>query len=271
MDLGIKGRKALITGADSGIGLETAKILVAEGVTVIISDLDGDDLDKAKKKLQKIAKDDAQVHAMSCDLLNNKAVVKLAADIDKKLGGIDILVNCAGARGAAGDFLTLTDDDWMETIQIDIMGAVRLARAFVPQMQKKKWGRIVNISSENAFQPYEDESPYNACKAAIINFSKCLSRIYGKENILVNTVGPAYIETPMTNAMMEDLAKEKNCTVEEAVEWFLKNKRPHLELQRRGQPEEVASVIAFLCSERASFVNGSNYRVDAGAVASAFG
>ncbi len=270
MDLGIKGRTALITGGDSGIGLETAKFLIDAGVIVIISDKEKDELDKAKSKLEKIYSE-VKIHAMPCDLLDNKAVMDLASDIDKEFGGIDILVNCAGARGAAGNFLTLTDEDWMETIQIDLMGAVRLARAFIPQMQKKKWGRIINISSENAFQPYDDESPYNACKAAIINFSKCLSRIYGNEKILVNTVGPAYIETPMTNAMMEELAEERNCTNDEAVKWFLKNKRPHLELQRRGQPEEVASVIAFLCSERASFINGSNYRVDAGAVASAFG
>ncbi len=175
-----------------------------------------------------------------------------------------------GARGAAGDFLELTDDDWHETIDVDLMGAVRICRAFIPQLKKKGWGRIVLIASENAYQPYEEESAYNTCKAAIINLSKCLSRTYGKDDILVNSVSPAYIETPMTDAMMEELAKEKNISVEEAVEWFLKNKRPHIEVQRHGQPEEVAAVITFLCSEKASFVNGSNYRVDAGSVESAF-
>ncbi len=270
MDLGIRGRIALITGADSGIGKETAKLLLEEGVIVILSDLDKKDLNEVRKELKKQFPQ-AEVHAKACDLLDNKAVVAMAAEVEKELGGIDILVNSAGARGAAGDFLTLTDEDWMETIQIDLMGAVRVARAFIPHMQKKQWGRIINISSENAMQPYEDESPYNACKAAIINFSKCLSRIYGKEKILVNTVSPAYIETPMTDAMMEELAEKRNSSEQEAVDWFLKNKRPHLELQRRGQPEEVAAVIAFLCSEKASFVNGSNYRVDAGAVESAFG
>lgn len=270
MDLKIKDKVALITGGDSGIGLETAKILINEGVKVILSDLKQSDLDEVIKELKKKHKTE-NLFGIAADLIDDKAVVAMAEKIKKDHGGIDILVNAAGARGAAGDFLTLTDDDWMETIQIDLMGAVRLARAFIPQMQGKNWGRIVMIASENAMQPYDEESPYNACKAAIINFSKCLSRIYGKENILVNTVSPAFIETPMTNAMMEDLAKEKGVSEEEAVQWFLKNKRPHLEVQRRGQPEEVAAVIAFLCSDQASFVNGSNYRVDAGAVASAFG
>jgi NAD(P)-dependent dehydrogenase (short-subunit alcohol dehydrogenase family) len=270
MNLKIKDKVALITGGDSGIGLETAKILIDEGAKVILSDLKQSDLDEVIENFKKETKTD-NLFGIAADLIDDKAVVAMAEKIKKEYGGIDILVNAAGARGAAGDFLTLTDDDWMQTIQIDLMGAVRLARAFVPQMQGKNWGRIVMISSENAMQPYDEESPYNACKAAIINFSKCLSRIYGKENILVNTVSPAFIETPMTNAMMEDLAKEKNVSEEEAVKWFLKNKRPHLEVQRRGQPEEVAAVIAFLCSDQASFVNGSNYRVDAGAVASAFG
>ncbi|HEA30768.1 MAG TPA: SDR family oxidoreductase [Leeuwenhoekiella sp.] len=269
MDLKIKDKVALITGGDSGIGLETAKIFLNEGVKVILSDKKQSDLDEVINNYKGKNKDN--LFGLAADLTDDKAVVKMAKKVEKDFGGVDILVNAAGARGAAGDFLTLTDDDWMETIQIDLMGAVRMARAFVPQMQEKKWGRIIMISSENAMQPYEEESPYNACKAAIINFAKCLSRIYGKENILTNTVSPAFIETPMTNAMMEELAKEKGVSEKEAVQWFLKNKRPHLEVQRRGQPEEVAAVIAFLCSDLASFVNGSNYRVDAGAVESAFG
>jgi len=270
MDLKIKDKVALITGGDSGIGLETAKILIGEGAKVILSDLKQSDLDEVIKDFKKEFKTE-NLFGIAADITDDKSVVAMAEKVKKDFGGIDILVNAAGARGAAGDFLTLTDEDWMETIQVDLMGAVRLARAFVPQMQGKNWGRIVMIASENAMQPYEDESPYNACKAAIINFSKCLSRIYGKENILVNTVSPAFIETPMTNAMMEELAEEKGVSEKEAVQWFLKNKRPHLEVQRRGQPEEVAAVIAFLCSDQASFVNGSNYRVDAGAVESAFG
>ena len=270
MNLKIKGKTALITGSDSGIGLETAKALAEEGCKIILTDRTDDQLDASKKKILDVV-ESAKVFCKTCDITDNNDVKSLAEYAQKEFGGIDILVNSAGARGAAGDFLELTDDDWHETIDVDLMGAVRICRAFIPQLKKKGWGRIVLIASENAFQPYEEESPYNACKAAIINLSKCLSRSYGKDGILVNSVSPAYIETPMTDAMMEELAKEKNSSVEEAVEWFLKNKRPHIEVQRRGQPDEVAAVITFLCSEKASFVNGSNYRVDAGSVESAFG
>jgi len=269
MDLNIEGKVALITGGDSGLGLATAKILAAHGVKILLSDIKQEGLDEAEKEL-KADSAGVTIKTVVADLADNESVLKLAAVAEQEFGGIDILINCAGARGAAGDFLTLTDDDWQETINTDLMGAVRVCRAFIPQLQKKGWGRVILIASENAYQPYEEESPYNACKAGIINLSKCLSRSYSKDGLLFNCVSPAYIETPMTDAMMDELAEERGTSKEEAIEWFLKNKRPNLAVGRRGKPEEVAAVISFLVSEQASFVNGANYRVDGGAVESAF-
>ncbi len=269
MDLQIKSKLAVITGGDSGIGMATAALLAAEGVRIVLSDLEQQKVEQAADVLRKkIA--GAEIHALACDINNNERVVKMAATVQEQFGGADIVINCAGARGAAGDFLTLTDEDWMKTIDTDLMGAVRICRAFIPQLQRKGWGRLILIASENAYQPYEEESPYNACKAGIINLSKCLSRAYSKEGLLFNCVSPAYIETPMTDAMMEELGKQKGITKEQAVQWFLKNERPHIAVGRRGKPQEVAAVIAFLVSEQASYVNGSNYRVDGGAVESAF-
>ncbi|MFS4446522.1 SDR family NAD(P)-dependent oxidoreductase [Maribacter sp. 2307UL18-2] len=272
MDLKIKGKTALITGGDSGLGIATAKFLVREGVNVVLSDKDnGEELKKAVKQVEKDCERGAKVVSMAADISINQEVLHLADNIEKEFGGAHIIFHSAGARGAAGDFLELSDDDWMKTIEVDLMGAVRVARAFVPHMQKLKWGRMIMVASENAFQPYVEESPYNACKAAVINFSKCLSRSYSKEGILFNCISPAYIETPMTDAMMEELAEEKDISVEEAVQWFVKNKRPHIAMERRGKPEEVAAVVAFLCSEHSSYINGSNIRIDGGAVESAFG
>ena len=269
MNLNIKNKTAVITGADSGIGLETAKLLANAGVNIVLADLDEQKLKEAAAELRSEIPD-AVVKQISVDISNNQSVIDLASRVKEDFGPAHILINCAGARGASGDFLSLSDADWQETIDVDLLGAVRLCRAFIPQLQENNWGRVVLVASENAYQPYEEESPYNACKAGIVNLSKCLSRSYSKDRLLFNCVSPAFIETPMTDAMMEELAKERGTSVEEAVDWFLKNKRPNLAVGRRGKPQEVANVIAFLSSELASFVNGSNYRIDGGAVESAF-
>lgn len=135
-------------------------------------------------------------------------------------------------------------------------------------MKKQGWGRIINISSENGTQPYPDMIHYSASKGALDNFSKALSKQYAVDNILVNTVSPAFIMTPLVRGMMDKAAKEQNVTRDEAIERFLDNNRPHIELNRPGTIEEVGSIVAFLSSDKASFINGSNYRVDGGSVAS---
>ncbi len=269
MKFNIENKIAVITGGDSGIGYATAQLLAAEGVKIILADKKQESVSEAAAKLQ-TAYPDIEVLALACDQDDNQSVLNFAEQVKSRFGGAHILINCAGARGAAGDFLTLTDEDWMNTINTDLMGAVRLCRAFIPQLQANGWGRVVLIASENAYQPYEEESPYNACKAGIINLSKCLSRSYSKDGLLFNCVSPAYVESPMTNAMMDELAEKRGTDREEAVKWFLANERPHIAVGRRGKAEEVAAVIAFLSSELCSYVNGSNYRVDGGAVESAF-
>jgi len=125
----------------------------------------------------------------------------------------------------------------------------------------------VLVSSEDGMQPYDDELPYCAAKAGLLALGKGLSRSYASEGLLVNTVSPAFIATPMTDAMMDARADQRGTDRAEAISSFLTQERPFMELGRRGDAEEVAAVITFLCSQRASFVNGANYRVDAGSVA----
>jgi 3-oxoacyl-[acyl-carrier protein] reductase len=254
---------AVITGGDSGMGQATAKLLAAEGVKIALLDRTADKLKAAAEEVGKIG----EVLPVTADLQNVEEVEAAKEQILNHFGRVNILVNCAGITGSTKDFLSLTDKDWLETIDIDFMGAVRVCRAFIPAMQKEGWGRIVLIGSEDALQPYTDEMPYCAAKAGILNLAKNLSKAYAKDGILVNSVSPAYIATPMTDAMMEKRAKEKGISFEEAIETFLDEKRPHLELRRRGKAQEVAAVIAFLCSQHSSFVVGANYRVDGGSVA----
>ncbi|MBY4130672.1 SDR family oxidoreductase [Rhodococcus fascians] len=264
MDLGIDGKAALVTGGDSGIGWHTAKMLLDEGVRVVISDRDPEKLDAAAKKLGGA---DGQLFAFAADVTDTEAVEHLAAQTQQAVGDIDILVQSSGVTGAQGLFHEIDEEGWRSTLDIDLMGPVRLLRAFLPSLRRGGWGRIVLVASEDAVQPYDDELPYCAAKAGVLALAKGLSRSYASEGLLVNAVSPAFIHTPMTDAMMDKRADEMGTDRQGAIDSFLEEERPFMELGRRGEPDEVASVITFLCSDRAAFVNGSNYRVDAGSVA----
>ena len=264
MDLGITERTALVTGADSGIGWETARLLLEAGARVVISDLDQESLDAAAAKLDA---PEGKLFAFAADVTDVSSIDNLKTQVLDAVGDIDIFVQSAGITGAQGLFHEIDDEGWTKTLEVDLMGPVRLTSAFLPSLRKGGWGRIVYLASEDAMQPYDDEIPYCSAKAGVLALMKGLSRSYAKEGLLVNAVSPAFIHTPMTDAMMEKRADKLDTSVDDAIESFLDEERPYMELKRRGEPVEVANVIAFLCSDLASFVNGSNYRVDSGSVA----
>jgi len=261
MNFGLDGKTALITGGASGIGRATARALMNEGVSVILVDLKGDAVADAAQEMGKGA------HALQADLRDVAQIKGLAESVRERFRMPDILVCAAGVTGAKGHPLEVTDADWHEAWETDFMSVIRTMRCFVPTMERNGWGRVVVVSSENAVQPYPEESVYNVAKAGLLNFAKGLSRVTAPSGVLVNTVSPALIETPMTDGMMDKRAEKLGVSREEAIKSFLDEERPYLELKRRGKPEEVAAAIAFLCSEKASFVVGANYRVDGGSVA----
>lgn len=264
MELGIRGRTALITGGDSGIGWETARVLLEEGAVVVITDLNEGKLADAAERLGAPA---GRLHHFAADITDIESVGELGRRVRAAVGGIDILVQSAGITGAQGLFHEIDDDGWTSTIQTDLLGPVRIVREFLPDLRSGGWGRLVFLASEDAVQPYDDELPYCAAKAGILALMKGLSRSYAREGLLVNAVSPAFIRTPMTDAMMRRRAEERGESFQDAIDSFLQEERPYMELGRRGEPAEVAAAIAFLCSDLASFVNGSNYRVDSGSVA----
>ncbi|QBX33959.1 SDR family oxidoreductase [Paracoccus liaowanqingii] len=257
MDFGLSGKTALVTGATGGIGRATAQFLIEEGVKVTLSDMD-------KDRLAALADQMGAEHC-AADLSSAAGCRDLVAQAGT---GFDIWVHATGVTGAKGDPLQMSDADWQDALDIDFLSAVRLARDLCPPMIARAWGRVVFVTSENVAQPYPDETVYNSAKSALLSFSKSVAMQHSKSGLLVNCVAPAFIETPMTDGMMEKRAAELDCSRDEAVESFLKEDRPYLVLERRGRPEEVAAVIAMLCSTQASFVTGSNWRVDGGSVGS---
>ncbi|MEO7066800.1 MAG: SDR family oxidoreductase [Rhodanobacter sp.] len=261
MDLGIKGRLAVVTGAAGGIGQATARILLDEGTHVLLT---GFNEAKLKRATEQLGGESDHLQWVSADLANQVGVDTLR---DATNGRADILVHTAGVTGAKGDPLAdITDKDWSDAWNIDFMSGVRVARALMPAMVQRGWGRMVFVTSENATQPYPDEAVYNVAKAALLSFVKATGQVYAPKGVLVNAVAPAFIATGMTDRMMKERAEQLGVSTDEAIQSFLDEERPYLVLKRRGRPEEVASVIALLCSEQASFVVGSNWRVDGGSV-----
>ncbi|MBW4697600.1 MAG: SDR family oxidoreductase [Aphanocapsa lilacina HA4352-LM1] len=264
MDLGLTGKVAVVTGGDSGIGKATAERLAQEGASVAVTDRTSESLERATEEIGKFG----EVFGVQADLTKPDDVESARRRILERFGAVHILVHAAGITGASKDFLELSDQDWYKTIEVDLMAVVRTCRAFIPAMREAGWGRVILLSSEDALQPYPEEMPYCACKAGVLNLAKNLSKAYAGDGVLVNTVSPAFVATPMTDAMMEKRSQQMGISIEEAVSTFLEQNRPYLELKRRGRPQEVADVIAFLCSERSSFVVGANWRVDGGSVGS---
>ncbi len=266
MDLGLKNKVVLITGASKGIGKAIAEGFAAEGSKVAIAARGAEALQTAARELSRNT--GAEVISIPADMSKADDITRMVETTVKSFGTIHVLINNAGGVEAFAGFSDLTDEDWLATLSLNLLSAVRATRAALPHMQRQKWGRIINISSESGTQPDAFMPHYNASKAAMNSLTKSLSKAYATEGILVNTVSPAFIMTPLVSEMLRKIAQEQGTTTQAVEAQFLEKNRPHIELKRPGRSEEVASAVVYLASERASFITGANLRVDGGSVAS---
>lgn len=266
MDLGLKDKVVLVTGASKGIGKAIAAAFAAEGAKVAISARNQQELQQAADEIGQST--GAQVIGISADVTKADDIRRMVDESVRRFGTIHVLVNNAGGAGAFAPFQELSDQDWLDVLNLNVMSAVRATRAVLPYMQRQKWGRIINISSESGTQPDAFMPHYNASKAAMNNLTKSLSKAFAGDGILVNTVSPAFIMTPLLADMLHKMAQEQGKTPDQVTAEFLAHNRPHIELKRPGESEEVASAVVFLASEQASFITGANLRVDGGSVAS---
>jgi NAD(P)-dependent dehydrogenase (short-subunit alcohol dehydrogenase family) len=260
LDLQLKGKSALVTGSTSGIGLAIARQLAREGVAVTIV---GRTRKKTEKSLQSL---EANVSGAPLRaIVANAATVEGCAEIVRQLPTVDILVNNLGIYEAK-PFAEITDEDWQSFFEANIMSGVRLSRHYFPQMLRRNQGRIIFISSESALQIPAEMIHYGLTKTAQLSLARGLAELTSGTEVTVNSVlpGPTYTEGVV--GFVEGMAKEQHITPEEAEKRFFQNIRPSSLLQRFIQPEEVATMVAYLASPLSIATNGAAVRVDGGVV-----
>ncbi|MFI7639426.1 SDR family oxidoreductase [Nonomuraea sp. NPDC049400] len=247
MDLGISGKVALVTGGSAGIGLAAAKSLAREGCDVCVSARNPERLADAVVQLQEYGK---IVHAVLADVEDPAAARRVVEETREVLGPIDILVANAGGP-PAGRFDQASLADWEVAVERNLLGTVRLIHAVLPEMRSRGWGRIVTVTSRSAREAIDGLALSNATRSAVAGVVRTLAREVARDGVLVNNVMPGPIDTERLRSMAGD---------EEA----LARRAEAVPVGRIGRPEEVGDVVAFLASERASFVNGISMLVDGG-------
>jgi NAD(P)-dependent dehydrogenase (short-subunit alcohol dehydrogenase family) len=265
MHLGLKDKNVLITGSSRGIGRAIAIAFAHEGANVAICARGKERLTELENIINNM---NSKVLAVVADLTKIEDIKKVAIMALEHFGHIDILVNNVGGTELYRKFEELNDEDWLEAFNLNFFSAVRMTREIIPSMKKQRWGRIINIASESGIQPDPFMPDYNAAKAALINFTKSLSKAYGHYNILINSVSPAITNTELIEDIFQKEAEIKKTTVDKIMTDFLTHVRPNIALGRPAMPEEIAAVVVFLASEKATFITGSNIRVDGGSISS---
>jgi len=256
MDLGIKGKVVLVTASSKGIGFGIAKSLGIEGAKVIISSSNEENLEIAKESLEK---EGIEVDSFVCDLSKPNDVDNLSNFVLKKFSGVDIFVfNTGGPK--PGDFFDVSLEDWYNAFELVLMSAVRLTSAFLPGMIKKKWGRVVYMTSMSVKEPIDGLILSNVFRSGVSALSKSLSRTIKVDNVTFNVVCTGNIYTERAIKLIERKSKIEGVSFEEFKKEFEKS----IPLGRYGSVEEIANFVTFLCSEKASYINGTSIQVDGG-------
>ena len=246
----LRGRRALVTGGASGIGRATAERLLAEGAAVVIADIAGDRVEEVVRALSR----SGEVSGVLMDVTDWAQVESRTREAAERMGGLDILVTSAGVShpGTAWD---TTLEDWARVLAINLTGSFLCARAAAPLMMRQGFGRIVMLASISGSQVWSERAAYSASKGGVLALARSCAVDLAAHGITVNSVSPGPIATPQTESLHSPEIRQK-----------VRARNP---MRRYGTPEEVADVIAFLCSEDARFVTGHDLRVDGGLTAAA--
>jgi 3-oxoacyl-[acyl-carrier protein] reductase len=257
MELGLRERVCVVTGSTAGIGRETARFLCEEGARVVVTGREGERVERVRSEIG------AELGVV-CDLSEPEAPTSLVAEATARVGPLDVLVNNVGVAYQL-PFEEVSDSQWDEMWQLNVMSYVRAIRAALPQMRKRHRGSIVNVSSTAGKRPSTSMPNYSVTKAAVLSLSRLVADLYAAEGIRCNAVTPGPTATDAwlgEGGLADQQAARSGATKEEVLEAVGKG-RP---LGRLAEPDEIAAVIVFLTSERASYVTGAAWSADGGTV-----
>ncbi len=246
MDLGLKGKNALVTGGGRGIGASIAKALASEGVNVIITDINESSASATLDEISKIGFGKGYFYHMN--VADAKSVSECVEKVQKDRGNIDILVNNAGIT-KDNLLIRMKEEDWDAVLNVNLKGAFNCTKAVTPIMMKSRWGRIINISSIVGVIGNKGQANYSASKAGLIGFTKSCAQELSSRNITVNAIAPGFIVSDMTNSLSDEVKKD----------FFSK-----IPLGRFGTAEEIANLVCFLSSDKAAYMTGQVLGINGG-------
>jgi 3-oxoacyl-[acyl-carrier protein] reductase len=266
MDLGLRGRGCVVTGASRGIGRETARLLCAEGARVLLVGRDEERLAAAAEEAANAGGESgAEAATLALDVTEEDAGARLLAAAEERFGALDVLVNNAGAAQWR-DLDDVPDEDWRMQYELNVMAPLRAMRAATPSMAARGWGRVVNVCSTAGKRPSAAMPDYSVAKAAELSLSRLFADRHAGDGVLVNAICPGPVETEMWMDEGGLLDQSKQMSGAQSREEALAEAGSKRPIGRLANAEEIAGAIVFLCSERASYVSGAAWSVDGGTV-----
>lgn len=260
MDLGLKNKIVLVTGSTKGIGKAIAKNFLLEGAVVIINGRSKNGVENTVDELSKFG----TLYGIRADLGNPSEAEILIKKIET-IGTVDVLVNNVGIF-AAKSFTSITDEEWINYFNINLLSSVRLCRYFLPRMLKRNSGRIINIASEAGMKPIPEMIHYSVTKTALISLSRGLAELTKGSNVTVNTVLPGPTWTDGAKEFITKTARMEKVSIEAMIKLYFQKYEPTSLIQRFATTEEVANGVLFLGSDLSSVINGSAQRIEGGII-----